>query len=246
MAPRRGEGRLPCLRYRPPVPHLPRVRPADEPHMSAAEALEVPCPTTAPPALREASDPPDAVLADLRQPLAGLSVLVTGQVPGMTRSQAKAAVESLGGKPVGSVSRSTGLVVVGEEAGVSKIAKARALGLVGLLGSEFADLADRPERWHPARMRRVAVLDDLMDPAPEAVAPGSAPGSEDLAGEPGGSEGVAVVPLAERHLVGQTVVWPDGVREVRRLCQCGHRWLAGTPWEPLVCPTPQAAAEAAR
>ena len=169
----------------------------------------------------------------LSQPLTGLTVLVTGEVPGYNRAEAQAAVERMGGKPVGSVSRSTGLVVVGEGAGVSKMAKARSFGLVGLLAAEFAALDADPATWHPARLRRVAVLDDLLDP-PAADRPSGSGTAEDVDAAAGVVE--ACVAVGPQHLVGQTVVWPEGVREVRRSCFCGHRWLAESIAEPLCCP----------
>jgi DNA ligase (NAD+) len=54
----------------------------------------------------------------------------------MTREEAQAAVERLGGRVSGSVSRKTSYVVVGESAG-SKLDKARALGVPTLTEQEF-------------------------------------------------------------------------------------------------------------
>ncbi len=62
----------------------------------------------------------------LPQTLAGLTVVVTGSLPGYSRDGATEAVVSRGGKAAGSVSRSTDYVVVGENAG-SKYDKAVAL-----------------------------------------------------------------------------------------------------------------------
>jgi len=72
-------------------------------------------------------------------PLAGRKVCVTGTVPGLTRSEADAATLALGGEAVGSVSRKTDLVVVGEGAG-SKADKARQLGVPIMDAAEFAAL----------------------------------------------------------------------------------------------------------
>lgn len=73
-------------------------------------------------------------------PLAGLRVVVTGTVPGLSRTEAQEAVEKLGGTASGSVSKTTNLVVVGEGAG-SKMAKAQALGIRIMPAEEFAQLA---------------------------------------------------------------------------------------------------------
>ena len=69
-----------------------------------------------------------AAAPDAEAPLAGVTVVLTGTLATMTRPEAKARVESAGGKVSGSVSKKTGLVVAGEAAG-SKLAKARELGV---------------------------------------------------------------------------------------------------------------------
>jgi DNA ligase (NAD+) len=63
--------------------------------------------------------------------LEGLTFVLTGTLPNLTRDEAKARIESAGGKVSGSVSKKTHFVVAGEEAG-SKLDKARALGIAVL------------------------------------------------------------------------------------------------------------------
>jgi DNA ligase (NAD+) len=68
-----------------------------------------------------------------------MTVVVTGSVPGLTRTEGNEAVETLGGKSSGSVSKRTGLVVIGDGAG-SKAAKAEELGLRTMPAETFAEL----------------------------------------------------------------------------------------------------------
>jgi DNA ligase (NAD+) len=67
--------------------------------------------------------------------LSGLTIVVTGSIPGFGREEAQEAVRAAGGKPTSSVSKNTSLVVAGEGAG-SKRTKAEQLG-VPIVEAEF-------------------------------------------------------------------------------------------------------------
>lgn len=68
--------------------------------------------------------------------LEGLTVVITGSLPTLTREQAGALVETNGGRISSSVSRKTSFVVVGDDAG-TKLEKARALGIETISEAEF-------------------------------------------------------------------------------------------------------------
>jgi DNA ligase (NAD+) len=76
-------------------------------------------------------DEHDGVAAAAPKPLAGLTVVLTGTLPTLTRDEAKDLLEAAGAKVAGSVSKKTAYVVAGEEAG-SKLDKARELGVAVL------------------------------------------------------------------------------------------------------------------
>jgi DNA ligase (NAD+) len=78
--------------------------------------------------------PPPSVAA--QGPLSGKTFVVTGTLDSMSREEAAAAIERLGGKVGSAVSRKTTYLVVGAEAG-SKLEKAQALGVKTLTEDEF-------------------------------------------------------------------------------------------------------------
>ena len=81
----------------------------------------------------------DEVVSVGEQPLAGITVVITGAIPGYTRDSASEAVTALGGKVSGSVSAKTGVLVAGENAG-SKLEKAEKLGVPVIGPDAFATL----------------------------------------------------------------------------------------------------------
>jgi DNA ligase (NAD+) len=73
------------------------------------------------------------------QPLAGKTFVITGTLDAMSREDAAARIEALGGKVTGSVSRRTSYLVVGAEPG-TKFEKAEALGVPTLDEAAFLGL----------------------------------------------------------------------------------------------------------
>jgi DNA ligase (NAD+) len=72
-------------------------------------------------------------------PLKGLTFVLTGTLPNLSRDDARLLIESAGGKVSGSVSKKTSYVVAGEEAG-SKLKKAEELGIKVVSEGELLDL----------------------------------------------------------------------------------------------------------
>jgi DNA ligase (NAD+) len=74
--------------------------------------------------------------------LQGLTFVLTGTLPNLTRDDAKEKIESAGGRVSGSVSKKTNYVVAGEEAG-SKLDKATSLGVTVLSEDGLLELLEK-------------------------------------------------------------------------------------------------------
>ncbi len=72
-------------------------------------------------------------------PLSGMTFVLTGTLPNLTREQATANIQAAGGKVTGSVSKKTSYLVAGESAG-TKLAKAESLGVPVLDEAGLRDL----------------------------------------------------------------------------------------------------------
>lgn len=79
---------------------------------------------------------------ELEQTLSGVTIVITGTVPGYSRDEASAAASARGAKVTGSVSKKTTALVAGESAG-SKLAKAEALGVQVIPAESFDALLER-------------------------------------------------------------------------------------------------------
>jgi DNA ligase (NAD+) len=91
------------------------------------------------------------------RPLEAISVVITGTLTTFSRDSATEAVQELGGKVTGSVSKKTDFVVAGEDPGRSKYDKALALGVAVLDEAGFQALLD--EGVEAARLRVVVTED---------------------------------------------------------------------------------------
>lgn len=81
----------------------------------------------------------ESSIAQIDQRFAGMTFVLTGTLPSMTRDEASALIEQYGGKTAGSVSKKTSVVLAGEEAG-SKLRKAQELGVRIINQAEFEAL----------------------------------------------------------------------------------------------------------
>ena len=77
--------------------------------------------------------------ADADGVLQGRTLVLTGTLPNLSRSEAKALIEAAGGKVSGSVSKKTDYLVAGEAAG-SKLTKAESLGVTVLSEADLTAL----------------------------------------------------------------------------------------------------------
>ena len=75
---------------------------------------------------------------------AGMTFVLTGTLPTLTRAQAEELIRANGGKAAGSVSKKTSVVLAGESAG-SKLAKAQSLGVRIMDENEFLACIEKQE-----------------------------------------------------------------------------------------------------
>ena len=73
------------------------------------------------------------------QRFAGLTFVLTGTLPTLSRKEATEIIENLGGKASSSVSKKTSYVVAGEEAG-SKLTKAQQLGVAVISQQQLIEM----------------------------------------------------------------------------------------------------------
>jgi len=84
---------------------------------------------------------PGAASGSVEGPLAGKTLVVTGTLPGFSRSEAEEAIRNAGGHATGSVSAKTDYLVAGDRAG-TKLAKAEQLGVAVLDEDGFRSLLE--------------------------------------------------------------------------------------------------------
>lgn len=160
---------------------------------------------------------------DGQLPLSGLSVVVTGEVPGLDRSQAQDGVGALGGTLAKSVGPRTDLVVAGSGAGLSKMSKARQYNCLVLDADTFAALLADPACWSGDR---------LGVPARDLPTGASPADDGPVVGAPAPAEpGVIAAPPDQRgHRRAIASVYANGVREIRLSCfDCGASWTGEQP-----------------
>ncbi|MBV8690747.1 MAG: NAD-dependent DNA ligase LigA [Actinobacteria bacterium] len=138
--------------------HLDRIMEASEEEIAAVEGIG---PTIAKSVHEFFANPGNReVIAKLRaagvnvegpaapdepQTLAGMSIVVTGTLEGLSREAAEEAIKARGGKSPGSVSKKTTAVVVGEAPGAAKLTKAQELGVPILDEAAFTHLLETGE-----------------------------------------------------------------------------------------------------
>jgi DNA ligase (NAD+) len=87
---------------------------------------------------------PGASVEPSEGPLPGKTLVVTGTLPGLSRSDAEEAIRAAGGHAASSVSNKTDYLVAGDKAG-SKLAKAESLGVPVLDEDGFRKLLEGQE-----------------------------------------------------------------------------------------------------
>ena len=75
----------------------------------------------------------------------GLTFVITGILPTMSRKEAENVIKKEGGKPVGSISKKTSYLLAGEKAG-SKLKKAEALNIPVLTEEGLQELIEQRRR----------------------------------------------------------------------------------------------------
>jgi DNA ligase (NAD+) len=75
--------------------------------------------------------------------LNGMRILATGKLNNFSRDEIHQTIEQYGGRPVSSISKQTDLIVVGENAGESKLKKAQNLGVKMITEEEFLKMINK-------------------------------------------------------------------------------------------------------
>ncbi|HSJ29668.1 MAG TPA: NAD-dependent DNA ligase LigA [Acidimicrobiia bacterium] len=86
---------------------------------------------------------PEPEAGEVSDVLAGVTLVVSGTLTGFSRDDAQNAITSRGGKATGSVSKNTTALVVGENPGASKVARAEALGVPVIDEAVFVEMLER-------------------------------------------------------------------------------------------------------
>lgn len=92
---------------------------------------------------REGMEEKQGVVEEIPQTLAGLTFVITGTLPSLSRDQATALIERHGGKVTGSVSSNTDYLLVGEDPGGTKYNKARELGVPMIREAELLGMIEK-------------------------------------------------------------------------------------------------------
>jgi len=82
----------------------------------------------------------DEQLRPMEGPFSGLTFVITGTLPKLSRKEMTNVIEAAGGRVTGTVTRATDFLVAGEDAG-SKLARARELGVAELSEADVLDRA---------------------------------------------------------------------------------------------------------